>query len=54
MPAIEAKPSLPSNYHESPPAVPLAGWKQLIPSPSAFRSEARYPIDAYSEFMPPP
>jgi Peptidase family M28 len=30
------------------------GWKQLIPSPSCYRGPSRYPIDAYSEFMPYP
>jgi hypothetical protein len=34
--------------------MPAAGWKQLIPSASLFRGEGRYPIAAYSEFMPPP
>ena len=32
----------------------IAGWKQLIPAASIFRGQGRYPIDAYSEFMPPP
>ena len=30
------------------------GWQQLIPPASFYRGAARYPIDAYSEFMPPP
>lgn len=30
------------------------GWKQLIPEASVFRGKGRFPIDAYSEFMPPP
>lgn len=30
------------------------GWRKLIPATSRFRGEGRYPIDAYSEFMPPP
>lgn len=30
------------------------GWHRLIPRPDAFRGEGKYPIDAYSEFMPPP
>ncbi len=30
------------------------GWRRLIPAPSRFRGEGNYPIDAYSEFMPPP
>src|SRR5689334_4078906 len=35
-------------------AMPAAGWKQLIPPDSALRGPDRFPIDAYSEFMPPP
>jgi hypothetical protein len=31
-----------------------AGWKQLIPSANVYRGAGRYPIEAYSEFMPPP
>ena len=31
-----------------------AGWQQLIPAADLFRGAGRYPIDAYSEFMPPP
>jgi hypothetical protein len=34
--------------------MPSAGWKQLIPSANIYRGKDRYPIDAYSEFMPPP
>jgi len=34
--------------------MPPAGWKQLMPPPNVFRGQGRYPIDAYSEFMPPP
>lgn len=30
------------------------GWRKLIPAPSRCRGEGKYPIDAYSEFMPPP
>ena len=30
------------------------GWHKLIPPAAAFRGEGRYPIPAYSEFMPPP
>ncbi|HKB04734.1 MAG TPA: M28 family peptidase [Gemmataceae bacterium] len=30
------------------------GWRELIPPASAFRGEGKYPIAAYSEFMPPP
>src|SRR5262245_33776289 len=30
------------------------GWHKLIPPASTFRGEGNYPIDAYSEFMPPP
>src|SRR5258708_39240641 len=30
------------------------GWRRLIPEDSQFRGEGKYPIDAYSEFMPPP
>src|SRR5207302_8312450 len=31
-----------------------AGWRRLVGSPTAFRGEGRFPIAAYSEFMPPP
>ena len=31
-----------------------SGWQQLIPPSDFFRGEGRYPIEAYSEFMPPP
>jgi hypothetical protein len=31
-----------------------AGWQQLIPPADHYRGAGRYPIDAYSEFMPPP
>jgi hypothetical protein len=34
--------------------MPPTGWKQLLPPPSYFRGADRHPIDAYSEFMPPP
>jgi hypothetical protein len=34
--------------------MPAAGWKQLVPPDSWCRGPGRYPIDAYSEFMPPP
>ena len=34
--------------------MPAAGWKQLIPPANLFCGPGRYPIDAYSEFMPPP
>jgi hypothetical protein len=34
--------------------MPRVGWKQLIPPDSWCRGPGRYPIDAYSEFMPPP
>jgi Peptidase family M28 len=30
------------------------GWHRLIPRADSFRSEGKYRIDAYSEFMPPP
>ena len=30
------------------------GWKQLLAGVSKFRSPGRFPIQAYSEFMPPP
>jgi Peptidase family M28 len=30
------------------------GWHRLIPRADRFRGEDRFPIDAYSEFMPPP
>ncbi len=31
-----------------------SGWRRLIPPADVFRGEGNYPIDAYSEFMPPP
>jgi hypothetical protein len=34
--------------------MPVAGWPQMIPPASWCRGPGRYPIDAYSEFMPPP
>jgi hypothetical protein len=34
--------------------MPAAGWKQLVPPDSWARGAGRCPIDAYSEFMPPP
>jgi len=34
--------------------MPTAGWKQLIPPADLYRGAGRFPIDAYSEFMPPP
>ncbi len=34
--------------------MPKIGWQQLIPSADCFRGAGLYPIDAYSEFMPPP
>ncbi len=30
------------------------GWQRLIAEPGVFRGEGRFPIAAYSEFMPPP
>ena len=36
------------------PFMPNSGWQQLIPAADACRGPGRYPIDAYSEFMPPP
>jgi hypothetical protein len=30
------------------------GWQRLIPPDDFFRGEGKYPIDAYSEFLPPP
>lgn len=32
----------------------MAGWQQLIPAANPYRGAGQYPIDAYSEFMPPP
>jgi hypothetical protein len=32
----------------------LSGWKQLLDGAPWFRGEGRYPIAAYSEFLPPP
>src|SRR5262249_3394064 len=40
-------------FQESP-NMSNAGWFQLIPSSDLYRGPGRYPIDAYSEFMPPP
>ncbi|HEY2147161.1 MAG TPA: hypothetical protein VGH32_04445, partial [Pirellulales bacterium] len=34
--------------------MPNSGWKQLVAGAEAFRAEGKYPIAAYSEFMPPP
>jgi hypothetical protein len=34
--------------------MPLSGWQQLLAGAPWFRSAGRYPISAYSEFMPPP
>src|SRR5947209_9503744 len=34
--------------------MPTPGWKQLLEGWPSFREEGRYPIAAYSEFMPPP
>jgi hypothetical protein len=34
--------------------MPSIGWRKLIPAANVFRGKGRYPIDAYSEFMPPP
>jgi hypothetical protein len=30
------------------------GWQRLIPSAPCFQGEGQYPVDAYSEFIPPP
>lgn len=30
------------------------GWKQLIPAKSPFSGKGKYPLPAYSEYMPPP
>jgi hypothetical protein len=30
------------------------GWKQLLPSTNPFRGQGRFPVDAASEFLPPP
>jgi hypothetical protein len=30
------------------------GWHRLIPPDDCFRGEGNYPLDAYSEFLPPP
>jgi hypothetical protein len=30
------------------------GWKQLVSGPAWYQGEGKYPIVAYSEFMPPP
>ena len=34
--------------------MPHGGWKQLLASAESFASTGKYPIAAYSEFMPPP
>src|SRR5262245_61724680 len=34
--------------------MPSQGWQQLIPPADWFRAAGRYPIEAYSEFLPPP
>ncbi len=34
--------------------MPTQGWKRLLAPRSWFRGEGKYPIAAYSEFMPPP
>src|SRR5437588_7791843 len=34
--------------------MPAAGWKQLLAGAPWFRGPDKYPIAAYSEFMPPP
>ena len=31
-----------------------AGWKKLLEGAPWFRGQGKYPIPAYSEFMPPP
>jgi hypothetical protein len=31
-----------------------SGWQRLIPKADSFRGAGRFPIDAYSEFMPAP
>src|SRR5437879_781709 len=30
------------------------GWRQLVPTQAHFQGEGNYPLEAYSEFMPPP
>ena len=32
----------------------LSGWKKLLAGAPWFRGEGRFPLPAYSEFMPPP
>jgi hypothetical protein len=34
--------------------MPASGWKQLLADLPFFQGEGRYPLTAYSEFMPPP
>jgi hypothetical protein len=34
--------------------MPAPGWKQLLHNASCFHGEGKYPIAAYSEFIPPP
>ncbi len=34
--------------------MPSTGWKQLLASVESFAAPGKYPIAAYSEFMPPP
>jgi hypothetical protein len=36
------------------PNMATAGWTQLIAPADCYRAAGRFPIDAYSEFMPPP
>jgi len=34
--------------------MPVSGWKRLLAGAPWFRAEGAYPIEAYSEFVPPP
>src|SRR5947209_7075119 len=46
--------SFPNRVWERGDQVMAAGWKQLIPDAGWCHGAGRYPLDAYSEFMPPP
>ena len=34
--------------------MPASGWKQLLQGAPWFQGEGKYPIVAYSEYIPPP
>src|SRR5437660_6374809 len=41
-------------YFQGRRAMPATGWKQLLADAPTFLGAGRYPIAAYSEFVPPP